>query len=57
MGVTDPLRLTLVLMGCLKLLVLMGGGIESTPPPLILFVKTIEKVIRLCTVFIFFFEW
>ena len=26
-----------------------GGGVESTPPPF-LFVKTIEKVIRLCTV-------
>ena len=38
--------LTLVLMACLKLLVLMGGGgVESAPPP-ILFVKAIEKVIR-----------
>ena len=44
--------LTLVLMGE-KLLVLIGWGVESTPPP-ILFVKTIEKVIRLCTVLIFF---
>ena len=40
-------------MGCLKLLVLMrGGGVESNPPPF-LFVKTIEKVIILCTVLIF----
>ena len=29
-----------------------GGGVESTFP--FLFVKTIEKVIRLCTVLIFF---
>ena len=29
----------------------------KVPPPLFLFVKTIEKVIRLCTVFKFFFEW
>ena len=29
-----------------------GGGVESTPP--VLFVKTIDKVIRLCTVLIFF---
>ena len=30
-----------------------GGGVKSTPAPF-LFVKTIEKVIRLCTVLIFF---
>ena len=30
-------------------LVLMGGGAQSAPPPF-LFVKTIEKVKRLCTV-------
>ena len=40
--------LTLLLMGCFQTLVLMGGGLKV--PPLILFVKTIEKVIRLCTV-------
>ena len=27
-----------------------GGGAQSAPPPLFLFVKTLEKVIRLCTV-------
>ena len=31
-------------------LVMMGGGAQSAPP-LFLFVKTIEKVMRLCTVF------
>ena len=42
-------------MGCFKLLVLMGrGGGEAIPPPF-LFVKTIEKVIRLCTVLMFYF--
>ena len=30
-------------------LVMMGRGL-NVPPPLFLFVKTIEKVIRLCTV-------
>ena len=29
---------------------MMGGGGLTVPPPLFLFVKTIEKVIRLCTV-------
>ena len=33
-------------------LLLMGGGLNLSP--LFLFVKTIEKVIRLCTVLIFF---
>ena len=42
----------LVLMGCLKLIVLMGGGVESMTQ--FLFVKTIEKVIRLSTALIFF---
>ena len=37
---------TLVLMGCFKLLVLMGGGVNLSPPPF-LFMKSIEKVIRL----------
>ena len=36
------------MMGGLQTLVLMGG--LKVPPPLSLFVKTIEKVIRLCTV-------
>ena len=50
--------LTLVLMACLKLLVLMGWGEGlKVPPPLSLFVKPIEKVIRLCTVLIFFIYW
>ena len=40
------LFLTLVMMGGLQTLVLMG---TLSPPPF-LFVKTIEKVIRLCTV-------
>ena len=39
--------LTLVMMGGLQTLVLIGG---LKVPPLFLFVKTIEKVIRLCTV-------
>ena len=35
-----------------------GGGGLKVPPPLFLFVKTIEKVIRLCTVLkFFFFDW
>ena len=42
-------HLTLVMMGGLQTLVLMGGGGLKVPPPF-LFVKTIEKVIRLCTV-------
>ena len=44
----------LVMMAWLKLLVMMGGGgggAESAPP--FLCVKTIAKVIRLCTVLIF----
>ena len=41
-------RLTLLLMGLFLTLVLMGGGLRV--PPLFLFVNTIEKVIRLCTV-------
>ena len=36
------------MMGGLQTLVLMGG--LKVPPPPFLFVKTIEKVIRLCTV-------
>ena len=34
-----------------------GGGAERAPPPIFIcvFWKTIEKVIRLCTVLIFFF--
>ena len=44
-----PYFLTLLLMGCFQTLVLMGGG-GLKVPPLFLFVKTIEKVIRLCTV-------
>ena len=40
--------LTLVMMGGLQTLVMMKGGSKSPPP--FLFVKTIEKVIRLCTV-------
>ena len=48
--------LTLLLMGCFQTLVLMGGGGSKGPPPF-LFVKTIEKVIRLCIVLKkFFFE-
>ena len=39
--------------GGLQNLVLMGGGGSKCPPPLFLFVKTIEKVIRLCSVLIF----
>ena len=31
-----------------------GGGGSKCPLPLFLFVKTIEKLIRLCTVLIFF---
>ena len=31
-----------------------GGVAQSAPPPLFLFVKTIEKLIRLCTVLKFF---
>ena len=33
-----------------------GGGGLNLPPSPILFVKTIEKVIRLCTVLIFFYS-
>ena len=32
-----------------------GGRVELTPSPQFSFVKTIEKVIRLCTALIFFF--
>ena len=42
------ITLTLVMMGGLQTLVLRGGGSKCPPP--FLFVKTIEKVIRLCTV-------
>ena len=38
--------------GVLKIPSIEGEGVESTPP--FLFVKTIEKVIRLCTMLIFF---
>ena len=41
--------LTLFLLGLFQTLVLMGGG-GLKVPPLFLFVKTLEKVIRLCTV-------
>ena len=41
-------HLTLVMMGGLQTLVMMRGGSKCPPP--FLFVKTIEKVIRLCTV-------
>ena len=33
------------------------GGTARQVSPLFFCVKTIEKVIRLCTVFFFFFEW
>ena len=44
-----PGGLTLVMMGGKQTLVMMGGGGVKGAPPLFLFVKTIEKVIRLCT--------
>ena len=47
-------HLTLVMIRGKYTLVMMGGG-HKVPPPLFLFVKTIEKVIRLCTVLKFFF--
>ena len=43
------LPLTLVMIRGKYTLVMIGGG-SKCPPPLFLFVKTIEKVIRLCTV-------
>ena len=47
-GEGNILSLTLVMMGGLQTLVMMRGGSKCPPP--FLFVKTIEKVIRLCTV-------
>ena len=47
----DHYSLNLTYDGGLQTLVMMGGGgLLKVPPPLFLFVKTIEKVIRLCTV-------
>ena len=45
---TEQMTLTLVMMG--------GGGLK-VPPPLYLFVKTIEKVQRLCTVLKKILDW
>ena len=42
-------NLTLVMIRGKYTLVMIGGGTKC-PPPLFLFVKSIEKVIRLCTV-------
>ena len=43
--------------GVLKTPSFDGGEVDQPPPPSpFLFVKTIEKVIRLCTVLIFFFS-
>ena len=47
-------NLTLVMMKGKYTLVMMGGG-GLKVPTLFLFVKIIEKVIRLCTVLKFFF--
>ena len=48
-NVLSNFGLTLVMIRGKYTLVMIGGGTKC-PPPLFLFVKTIEKVIRLCTV-------
>ena len=49
--------LTLVMIRGKYPLVMIGGGGLNVPPPLFLSVKTIEKVIKLCTVLKKKIEW
>ena len=45
-----------LLVRCYFSYLIWGGEVEFAPPPLFLFVKTMEKAIRLCTVLNFIYK-